>query len=29
MPGDRGFDPLELGKPKTYVQFEADGNDIT
>lgn len=28
LPGDRGFDPLSLGKPREYLQFELDGQDI-
>eukprot|EP01026_Neomeris_dumetosa_P025846 TRINITY_DN2120_c0_g1_i1.p2 TRINITY_DN2120_c0_g1~~TRINITY_DN2120_c0_g1_i1.p2 ORF type:complete len:320 (+),score=43.59 TRINITY_DN2120_c0_g1_i1:3033-3992(+) len=28
LPGDRGFDPLGLGKPSEYLQVELDANDI-
>lgn len=27
MPGDAGFDPLSLGKPAEYVQFDVDPQD--
>lgn len=28
LPGDRGFDPLGLAKPGTFVQMDVDENDI-
>eukprot|EP01025_Chloroclados_australasicus_P068397 TRINITY_DN949_c0_g1_i11.p2 TRINITY_DN949_c0_g1~~TRINITY_DN949_c0_g1_i11.p2 ORF type:complete len:316 (-),score=31.79 TRINITY_DN949_c0_g1_i11:232-1062(-) len=28
LPGDRGFDPLSLGKPSEYLQFEVDQQNI-
>eukprot|EP01025_Chloroclados_australasicus_P046420 TRINITY_DN5121_c1_g1_i1.p2 TRINITY_DN5121_c1_g1~~TRINITY_DN5121_c1_g1_i1.p2 ORF type:complete len:275 (-),score=40.30 TRINITY_DN5121_c1_g1_i1:261-1085(-) len=28
LPGDRGFDPLSLGKPTEYLQVDVDQNDI-
>lgn len=27
LPGDRGFDPLGLAKPVSYLQYDIDQND--
>lgn len=27
LPGDRGFDPLGLSRPVSYLQYDLDGND--
>lgn len=27
LPGDRGFDPLGLARPVSYLQYDLDGND--